>query len=298
MYKNKYLKYKSKYLNLKKNILFNKNLQLGGYYESDYFEYLKFYYNNYQGSFANSKTNTYSDYLKYLEKKKSESVKINYTNLYFFEASERLEKCLDFIYKKRNNKKLIVLCPGDSPYKFLRFFQLLSKCTFCDFISFPFSTPDKYDKEHTYEYLKEYIPDNYDNLVIMDSISKGTTIKMIIDSLKLKNETNKNKPFYENNNLIIEEIEKELQQKIIQNKNIKYVIFEPTKENFDCSKNNYIINLYSYINLQLEDFLFAAERDFVRCVSENPGHIKNIQIKEDCDELIEYLVEAYKNYLD
>ena len=70
----------------------------------------------------------------------------------FIEYTYIIQEKLYSIKEQRQLNKIYILCPGDSPYKFAKFFQILGKCKYCEFIIFPFSRPDTYIPNNTFNY--------------------------------------------------------------------------------------------------------------------------------------------------
>lgn len=157
-----------------------------------------------------------------------------------------------------SNKKAIlnVLCPGDSSSKIIRYFKILGLCEKCNFITFSLSNPDKYNKNKTYEYIKQFIPDDFSSIVILDSIYFGTTIGMILDTMQLMIDSDIKLNTKSNNDMI---------------NNIKNELYDELKNNKKTNKM-YILNIYEYMDLNLEETLFIAEHDNTRCIIGNPEH--------------------------
>ncbi len=258
MYKEKYLKYKIKYLKLVNKLKYKQNnliKQSGG--SNKFLEK----YSNISKKQFNSFFNGYSN-TKYFEYKS------------FIESCDEIENCLKQIKKMRKLNRLYVICPGDSPFKFYAYFILLEKCNFCKFISFPFSRTKNYNKEITYNYLDKFIPSNFKNIVIMDSICKGQTINMLIDSMEIKNNLEVNNELKNNNKKIINDIKEELINKL-ENK----------------QENKYIINLYDFINMNLEETLFVSEIENLRCLEPNPDHSSTIQ-EDKYDDILDLILHS------
>lgn len=288
MYKEKYLKYKIKYIHLLDKLKFEQNnlsyKQTGG---SNKF-IIK--YSNISKEEFNDLYENYDSYQKtFIES--------------FIESCDEIEICLKQIKESRKLDNLYVLCPGDSPFKFVAYFTILEKCKFCKFISFPFSRPEKYNEKNTsdysnkftqsnftnifimdstFDYLDKFIPSDFTNIVIMDSIWKGDTINIIINSMEKKNNLEKNNDIKKNNEIIINDIKQELIYKL---------------ENI--IKNKYIINLYNFIKLELEEILFVSEKENLRCLESHKDHSNNINIKKYeniIDLILNYNSNEFKKY--
>ena len=282
MYKNKYLKYKKKYLELK-------NIKIGGNN------------NDIINNNNNNNIEIFDEYKNISKKEYFELMEYGFENgyywsdvpKYFIKGCDELEIKLNEIKNEKKAKKLYILCPGDSSYKIVKYFEKLSLCKFCEFAIFPFSRPYKneYNPETTFRYLKKYIPDDYSNLVILDSVYFGTTIKMILDSMIIKNQQNKTQEYYENNNKIINKIYETCG------------IFDDEKKKI-IPDNNYIIDLYRYMSAPyLEDYLFVSEMHGIRCVPEFREHDhENINLldhdKTGCDYFIKMMIlsKLYYNW--
>lgn len=287
MYKTKYIKYKTKYLKNKNhnqlNYLYNK---IGG--KSDIVD-------------IPNDSMTKEQYFEIIRYGYWPSIIHD-----FMRAIKPLEKDLINLKNKKGVDKLYVICPGDSPYKIIKYFEELSICNFCKFVNFPFSRPHSlfkyikkeegdykgriviplpktkdYDPEQTYEYLKKYLPDDYSNLIFMDSIDMGMTILIILDALTKKNESNINSSYYEINKKIVEQM-----YNIILNRKKSDDI------TFKLESNEYIINLYKYKGfLHLEDYLFNSEREFSRCVQSFPKHDEKYLKKKFDSESCKYFIK-------
>jgi hypothetical protein len=200
---------------------------------------------------------------------------------YFIESCDKIEICLKQIKKSRKLNKLYVLCPGDSPFKFYAYFKLLERCKFCEFVSFPFSRSKNYNKKYTFEYLDKFLRSDFINIVIIDSILKGETINMIIDSMEIKNNLENNNKIKNNNNEIISCIKEELDNKLIN-------VLE------NVGKNKYIINLYYFIPLQLEETLFVSEKENLRCLESYENHF-NIIEEDKYDDILDLILNPNSN---
>ena len=246
----KYLKYKQKYLQLKLKSNINLSITGGNYYEplhQKYIEYIK----------QNNLDIIKQEYSDIFDHGLDDGYYWNETPEYFIKACVEIEKKLNKL--SLNVPILNVLCPGDSASKIVKFFQILKKCPKCNFILFSFSRPDHYNKTKTYEYLQNFIPNDFDSIVILDSVCKGNTINMILDTMELmvKSSNSSNSSNTKSNNIVIHNIRKELDHQ------------------FKSSKINYkhILNLYDYANISyLEDILFVSEQYGIRCVPHNSTH--------------------------
>ena len=87
------------------------------------------------------------------------------------------------------NNKLYVLCPGDSPYKIIKYLEEINLCPNCIFISFPLSRGIV--TLQTYQYISNYLPDDLCNFVVLDYIESGYTLSMIYNSFLYKIKKNK-----------------------------------------------------------------------------------------------------------
>lgn len=205
---------------------------------------------------------------------------------YFIKGCDELEIELKELKERKNVNKLYILYPGDSPYKVVKYFEKLSLCKFCEFVTFPFSSPydNEYNPETTYKYLKKYIPNDYSNLIILDSVYFGNTLKMILDSMTMKNEENKNLEYYENNKKII---------------NKMYEVIRHDDKKAKIKTNDYIIDLYCFFSY-LEDYLFVSEFYGIRCWPQLKEHnIENINLlhnKTGCNYFIEMMVLSKLHY--
>lgn len=289
MYKNKYLKYKKKYIKLKNYYEINKN------------------YNKFGGmiNFDNKNITIIDDYKLLTKEQYFELIDFGYEKGFywydvpehFIDGCDKLEKYLFELKNTKNVSSLYILCPGDSPYKIIKYFEKLSFCKFCNFVSFPFSRPfsnsyqNEYNPEITFNYLKNYIPNDFSNLIIMDSINIGKTIRMILDSMVIKNEQKQNSKFYNNN------------KKIINN---MYELVNGLK--IKNEKNDYIIDLYNFMSTPyLEEYLFVSEMNGTRCVPTLKIHsVDNLEPtfnNDDCNYFIEIMILSkihynwYKDYL-
>lgn len=272
IYKDIYLKILLKYE--KKINLFENKIQIGGT-------------NNFLKKYSGMSYDEFRNLCKY-----------KYIDIiYFVEACNKIEKCFADIKTSRKLNELYVLCPGDSPFKFYAYFSLLEKCKFCKFISFPFSRPKSYDKHTTYEYLNRFLPNDYSNIVIMDSIDRGETMNMIIDSMEIKNSLIENKQINKNNSQIIEKIKISLKN-FLDKKTDYDTQDNPVIKNVNC-ENKYIINLYNFINLSMEETLFVSEKENVRCLESYSNHSKHIEsdkYKDIQDLILEPNSSRYKKY--
>lgn len=228
---------------------------------------------------------------------------INKKNIYIF-----IENCF-LISTKLNmlskNKKLYVICPGDSPTKIVKFLQILNLCPNCIFINFPFSRGQYNEK--TFKYVANFIPDNFDNIIILDLIVSGETISVIYNSLKYKLEKNNKIKTKENllnleligicfSNIILN-IYPNFKYKIMDNLNVIYSSFHLMNE---FVEHKFIINIADY--WMDWDSFGISEYYNSRCIMSNPEHIK---INEDvinsydsfgCNFFVYLMILSYKNY--
>ena len=103
-------------------------------------------------------------------------------------------KIAENLNKKSESEKLIVIAPGDSPSKIVKYIQTQNLCKNCIFISFSLSKIDDILSDPTIDpklypkavdYIKGFLPVN-DNVVIIDFISQGSTMKAISDAYRNK----------------------------------------------------------------------------------------------------------------
>jgi hypothetical protein len=110
----------------------------------------------------------------------------NNFNLYI----EFLIKKINRIKTKRNIQKLIIVAPGDTPSKIIKFVKKLNLCPECEFISFPASgikqTYDEEKEKRKYEYIKNFLPDDIESVVLFDYIFSGSGLNSLINIYEKK----------------------------------------------------------------------------------------------------------------
>ncbi len=122
-YKYKYLKYKNKYLHMKKKLIhyggqikiIDENSGKNKVFFSPY--YKEFNKPQYENLITNN----------------SDSINLDDPK-YFIIAADSIEKHLQQIKFDRNLSKLNVICPSTIALKFVKFYQILNKCNFCNFM--------------------------------------------------------------------------------------------------------------------------------------------------------------------
>lgn len=142
--------------------------------------------------------------------------------------------------------------------------------------------------------MDNFLLNEFKNLVIMDSINEGITITMIIDSMEIKNHNIQNNEIKKNNQIIINTIKKELKNKLEEQKsNIDNHDYYDDQDyykivnNINCS-NKYIINLYDFIDLSMEEEYFVSEKENLRCLETFSNHYNFIDFEKykNLDELL------------
>jgi hypothetical protein len=97
---------------------------------------------------------------------------------------------LNKIKTNRNLDSIIVIAPGDSPYKIVKIIQKLNLAPFCTFIDFPASSlgkiNDEFIKIKMENYMKEKLPININSIVFMDFFFRGKSMKYILEIYKKK----------------------------------------------------------------------------------------------------------------
>ena len=88
--------------------------------------------------------------------------------------------------KVRGDQYLKVVCPGDSPYKVMRYLRLNRLCPNCKFISFPMSNTVSIGDEDNVNYLNPILPDDLKGTVFMDYFKRGSTYAAILNTYKHK----------------------------------------------------------------------------------------------------------------
>lgn len=224
-----------------------------------------------------------------------------------------IETC-NYIALKLNNLskniKLNVICPGDSPVKIIRYLEKLNLCPNCNFINFSLSR--SMVNENTYNYIGDFIPDNYCNIVILDLIDSGYTLTMIYNAMKDKISKNK-KLNNEENKLCLQQIGicfsnyiikiyPNLKNKISDELKINRSIYQIMDEKY-CSLNfKFLLNILDYWGWRKSGIFAWAENYNARCIVKNEEHIK---LNDDfiknintfgCDFFIYLMILCKKNY--
>jgi hypothetical protein len=196
MSKNKYIKYKNKYLSLKNDI---DNNQIGGYKNIDIIKNLIY-----------KKLKLLNEDTLKIEMSRINNIDNPNINILqdFYEGSNKIKKLFEERldkykkYKKQNNinndtiiNKLNIISPGDSPSKIIIYFEILNLVNDCVFYSFPLSTSEsqnnntnkiiKYVKNNLkllFKYWKHNNDNNIDNeynedYIIFDYIASGSSLK-------------------------------------------------------------------------------------------------------------------------
>ena len=81
--------------------------------------------------------------------------------------------------ERAGGSPLNVLVPGDSGFKIYLYLKNMKLCPNCNFIKFPISRAG-FELPDVKKLLEDNVPSTIDNLVILDYIDKGSTIKEII----------------------------------------------------------------------------------------------------------------------
>lgn len=220
-----------------------------------------------------------------------------------------VKRCIKKLNNLSINNKKYVLAPGDSCSKIVLYIEKLNLCPNCKFMLFPLSNI-KIKNKNTIKYIESFIPNDFSNLIIMDYILTGSSLKVLIEALKSK----LNKYPTEKNKLTFEKIEHDVK-----------IILSHDK-NDETEKNNELNNYDNYMNLYDDDeekkFIDNIKNikkytsnyiidpivkydwmdgynplsidSFSRCVPSNPKHIKvkkeeYDKIKYECD-MIQYIL--------
>jgi hypothetical protein len=238
MYKQKYFKYKQKYLNL----------------NNSKYEYSK-------GKFIGGDTNINIDkklYLKMLtENLNLFNVDINFP-MYFVVFCKRIEKSLENYLKENSLDKIYVLGTSEISNIIILYLKTLSKCKYCEFICLTKNDVDNVD-------LYKNLPNNFKQIIIMDYVSQYDNIKIfnkIIKNLKNKNnlELSKTKYFLTNNE-ILDEINKYIDYCIVAYTDP--IIDNKFNDKFyeDYKLENNFLNLYDYVNISSANILINYDKD-------------------------------------
>jgi hypothetical protein len=170
-YQNKYLKYKNRYLQLK---------------------------NQTGGSNINESTRIYNNIKKFKKELNTNEIKeiiLVALNFFYKDIIEDLINFIDACNKIANFINLhgikYLIAPGDSPSKFIKYIKKMNLCTNCIFITFSISnvgyqSPDLNYKLNNYIEKKLFKVDDLENTAIIDFISSGKTIDLIIEILETK----------------------------------------------------------------------------------------------------------------
>ena len=90
----------------------------------------------------------------------------------FIKGSKNIKKKLNELSK---NKIINVIVPGNSALYIVKYLQKRGKCKRCKFITFAFSKSNDKNIESNI-YLSEKMPNDYEDIVILDYIESGYTI--------------------------------------------------------------------------------------------------------------------------
>ena len=108
----------------------------------------------------------------------------------FFNDLDDFNKGCETISKILNErsvpgKEIIVIAPGDSPSKIVRYLEILMKDVSCQFISFSLSNMfENCNEEDAISYIASYIPDgNIENIILLDYIATGSTVRAFMNAL-------------------------------------------------------------------------------------------------------------------
>ncbi len=236
MFKQKYFKYKIKYLAQldKLNKLGNENVfqhQMGG--NDSEKEYLDMFNQNLD-LIGND---------------------VNFP-MYFIEFCKRIEDSLNKYKKSNKLDSICILCPSKISSLISLYFETLTKCKYCKFINI-----SKTDMNN--ENIYKNLPDDFRQIIIMDYLSQSDDISIlnkIIENLENKNnlELSKTK-YYLTNNEILNDIKKEINNAIDLNTDpIDDDEFE--KESDKVLISNFM-NLYDYINVSSLNLLINYRKN-------------------------------------
>jgi len=120
------------------------------------------------------------------------------TMMDFIKGSSLIARKLDSLSV---GKRLDVIIPGDSGFKTSQYLKQMKMCSNCNFIEFPISR-EGIELPEVKALLEARLPPTLDNILILDYIEQGTTIRKIIDfydeKIKGKSLDSKYQPVIEN----------------------------------------------------------------------------------------------------
>lgn len=257
------------------------------------------------------KINLYArDYFRYLSTEQIEWFLFN------------VNRCIKKLNNLSTNDKKYILAPGDSVSKIVLYIQKLNLCPNCEFILFPLSSAGNKNK-NTIKYIESFIPNDFSNLIIMDYIISGSTLKVLLEALESK----LNKYSTEKNKLTFNKIKYDIEIILSTNyfnKNSELKLNDKLEINDELEKKNelnnydnqmnfsnddkelieYIQNKKQYTSSYIIDPIVKYDTmdgynpisidSFSRCVPSNKKHIKvkkeeYNKIKYECD-IIQYIL--------
>lgn len=234
--------------------------------------------------------------------------------IYFFIFN--VKRCVKKLNNLSKDNKKYILVPGDSVSKIVLYIEKLNLCPQCEFIMFPLSSTSKNKNKNTINYIESFIPNDFSNLIIMDFILSGNSLKVIIEALESKLNkypTEKNKLTFKkikhDFKIIFSEYRYKGPYKLEENNELKNELINELNnyDNFDSDDkilieniikkkkytSNYIIDpIVKYDDM--DGYNPLSIDGFARCVPTNLKHIKvkneeYEKIKYDCD-IIQYIL--------
>ena len=210
---------------------------------------------------------------------------------------------LNSVYTKSGTReKIPVVCPGDSPAKIVRFLQLsnLIDPSKFEFISFSLSGMVDYYEHYNMtgsscydddicEYIYRQLSDivNFDNLVIMDYVARGSSVFSIIDSILCKM-----KDITPNVRTTLNKIYIEV-KKLVVFRNINKL----GKTGSPVPRTYHVLNIENCLPGSI-GYIMEAERYNSRCVPSNNEYKNNLQYDQQQDfncNLFVYTTLLYNN---